>query len=726
MCFLLLLASFTATTCSLFLQQKSRSGPYTAIRLSFIQSLIFHGVIVFFYNEVFSLLNLITPLTARLYWCVVAVLTCGWLVRSLKGRPALQPLLDPLKSLLRLNGVDRRARFLIYTGLAVLILPLLALAVYAPPNNYDSNHYHLNRVLYWLNNQNLDHFPTMYVQQLYLNVFAEYLVLHTFLLAGSEQLANLIQFGAMLGSIMAVSLLAKRTGLAYRGQLLAGVLMACLPIGLFESTTTQVDYVACFFFVSFVLFIHWFLDRPDRLTLVWGLMALVFGSFTKYPVLFFALPFVVYFAVQILRRQGFRFGIGVLMSAVLLYGVVFSLFFARNYVVFGSILSPQTTSRLLNDKIPVEGYSITYTASNLVKNMGLHVGTPYLPYNLQAESVIEQLHQLLGVPVDEPAISKDHFHVRFSMEEDSAPNTVHLLLLLAAVLILFSRRGHSSAKLLFGLSLAGIVLYCSLFKFQWFNSRIHMQFFAMGCVITAYVYEAILKRSGFYLTLMLYVLSMAIVLGNPNKMVIPVRYVAKRALAHVPRHLGALSAEQQQRYFQAVGTYYAPDSTDTCPYCLTLRQSYNYGDRSLIFQKLDSIHFFRHDKEESILFESRTKAYFASHTDDYKAYSQLLTRIGTDVQNVGFLSSTNLGFYHFWSALNQQTSRPVNMAYIRYPHEYAHLPNARRTFSYNYILSDKADLVRQLIKPSEIAQMYTFDALTLVRLKRPSRQTYQF
>lgn len=379
MYFLLLLASCTATTLGLFLRYQPRNGPYTAIRLSVVKSLMFHGVIIFFYNEVFSFFNLISPLTARLYWFIIAVVTCGWLVRSLGGKADLQPLIHQLKNVAKLNGLDGRSRFLIYTGLIFLILPLLALAVYTPPNNFDSNHYHLSRVLYWLINHNLDHYPTMFVQQLYHNVFAEYLVLHTFLLVGSDQLANIIQFGAMLGSIASVSLLAKRIGLRYRGQLLAGVLILCLPIGLFESTSTQVDYVACFFFTSFVMFGYWFLDRPERPTLVWFLLALVFGSFTKYPVLFFALPFVIYFAIQILRRHGLRFGLATLAGAMLLYALVFSPFFARNYAMFDSILSPQATSRLRDEKIPVDGYSIAYTASNFIKNAGLHVGTPYLP-----------------------------------------------------------------------------------------------------------------------------------------------------------------------------------------------------------------------------------------------------------------------------------------------------------------------------------------------------------
>jgi hypothetical protein len=725
MYFLLLIVSFIATTLCLFLRYEARNGPYTAIRISFLISLILHAVIIFFYNEIFSYFNLITPLTARIYWFIVALATSGWLAYTLQGRTSLRQLFDQIGSFVRLIHVDGRSRFLVYTGLALLILPLLALALYAPPNNYDSHHYHLSRVLYWLADQNLDHFPTMHVQQLYHNVFAEYLILHSFLLVGSDQLANLFQFGAMLGSVVAVSLLGKCLGLTYRGQLLAGILMACLPIGMFESTTTQNDYVACFFFISFVLFGYWFLDRPNRLTMVWCLLALVFGGFTKYTILFFALPFVLYFACIIIKKRGFLFGVGTLAGAVLLFGLIFAPFFSRNYEAFGSIMSPKEDARLVSEKIPVDKFSVPYSISNVIKNAGLHIGLPYPPYNRQAESVVAGIHHLLGVSLSEPAISKDVFTVKFSMQEDMAPNTFHFFLLLIAALILFFHRGHWSAKLMFGLGLLGFVLFSSTFKFQQFSSRTHMPFFAIGCVISAYTFQAVLKRTGFYLILVLYVLSLTVVLGNPGKMVVPIRYLGKRLAAYIPSSICSESPKQRQLFQQVLGPYYVHTSTSYAQ-CFAVRQAYTYNDRRTIFHKLDSIGYYKHDKEESILFESRAQAYFANHTNEYDDYAPLLPYVGPDVQNIAMMFNNDSGFYHYWSALSQQVDHPIRMAYNRYFNEYTNLPNAKRPFCYNYILTNDVALVHELIKPDDIADMHSSGKLILIHLKQPSCQTYQF
>ncbi|UFH52030.1 hypothetical protein [Spirosoma sp. KNUC1025] len=132
MYFTLLLISFIAATLSLFRRHETRNGPYTAIRLAFIQSLILHGLFIFVYNEIFSALNLITPLTARLYWFFVALVVIGWLSRSLGAKSSWQQLRHQLGSLVRVRTLDGRSRFLLYIGLVLIIIPLLILAVYTP------------------------------------------------------------------------------------------------------------------------------------------------------------------------------------------------------------------------------------------------------------------------------------------------------------------------------------------------------------------------------------------------------------------------------------------------------------------------------------------------------------------------------------------------------------------------------------------------------------------
>jgi len=718
---LLSVFSFGALFLCQFLRERTHNGPFTSFRLAYVQAAIMLSSLVFLYNEVASAANLITPTSSRLFWLVVSLGAGGWLVYS--RRQGLLNLKTSLPGGVTGPGrVDSPSVGIIGAGCLLIIGPLLWLAIYAPPSNFDSHQYHLTRILFWMANRNLDHYPTPHIQQLYHNVFAEYLVLHTFLLTGSDRFANLVQFAAMLGSVLAVSMLARLFGLAYRGQLLAAILMLTLPIGLYEATTTQNDYVACFFFAAFVLFGYRFLQQGQRSELIWCLLSLVLGSFTKYTVMFFALPFVIYFGIAILRKRGFGFGAGVAGGAAGLFGLVFAPFLARNYALFGAVLGPVAGSRFYTEKIPVDAVSVAYTISDTIKNAGLHLGLPYMPYNRWVDSVIEQIHRWLGVSVTDPAVSLNAYHTRFVMQEDMAPNTVHFVLLTLAALLIVFRRGHGPMKLFVALMVVGFVLFSSTFKFQFFSSRTQMPFFALGCVATAYAIGQLLNRSGFWLMVLLYAFGLTVVLGNLAKMVIPVRYQTKRLLAHIPRDICPATPRQRQQFEQVMRPYYRLDPAAAC---YPLRQPYGFADRQLIFHKLDSINYFQVDKSQSVLVQSRVQAYFSSHPNDYTDYATLLPYVGNDAQNVGMLFGDDSGTYHYWAALAETLHRPVGMAYLRYFREYDKLPNAHQPFRYNYILVNAHNLIG-LIDPKTIASVHASGKLTLIRLRQPSDKTYPY
>ncbi|MEZ4900809.1 MAG: hypothetical protein R2822_03175 [Spirosomataceae bacterium] len=163
-------------------------------------------------------------------------------------------------------------------------MPLLFLALYSVPNNVDSINYHLTRVVCWLQNHNVKHYPTFHVQQLYHNVMSEYILLHVLALSGHDFFLHLVQFSAMVGSILGVGLIAQLMGLSYNGQLIISILQLSLPIGVLEATTTQNDYVATFFFIGFVYFGLRFRKTIVWQDALWMSVCLALGGFTKYPV----------------------------------------------------------------------------------------------------------------------------------------------------------------------------------------------------------------------------------------------------------------------------------------------------------------------------------------------------------------------------------------------------------------------------------------------------------
>jgi hypothetical protein len=122
---------------------------------------------------------------------------------------------------------------------------------------------------------------------------------------------------------------------------------------------------------------------------------------------------------------------------------------------------------------------------------------------------------------------------------------------------------------------------------------------------------------------------------------------------------------------------------------------------------------------------NRNRAYFLSNPDNYLSFKELLPHIPTD-RNVGVMFRRNVGYYHFWSATNNQVQRPGQMDYIRYMKELSSLKNAQKKFCYEYILSDDPTLIDSFIPQGNIARIYSSELLHLVELKKTSCEKYPF
>jgi Dolichyl-phosphate-mannose-protein mannosyltransferase len=719
MLILLLFISIIGSTL-VFFKNSNLSTPYTSFRLAFLYALLGHSGLVLAFTELVSPFSLINRTTVISFWFLIDLLIIYLLMVDRNKKKWMNHLI----SIGRLKKMSVKGKLTIYLGVLILILPLFLLAIYTPPNNYDSHWYHLNRVLFWMWNGNVDHFPTICLFQLYNNVFAEYILLHVFLISGTDQFVNLVQFAAMLGSVVSVSLLAKNFGSSYRGQLLAGLIVLSLPIGILESTTTQNDYVSCFYFLCFVLFGYRLLAEKTGRDVLFFIISLVLGCFTKYTIFFFALPFAFFFGIQFLGRYGFRPSLKLLGGSMTCFLVVFGPFLLRNYQAFGDLLSPSKDSTLFSHKIPVDKFGLAYTASNVVKNIGLQIGLPYAPYNSFMDSVVERIHNWLGVNTNDPALSLDAYRTRFSIQEDMAPNTIYMFMLVIAVLFIFSKSEHGNIKLFFGLALLGFILFCTIFKFQLWSTRTQMPFLALGSVLVAQA-ACIQIRSARLplLILFLFAISLPIIFGNSAKMIIPVRYASKKLTAYIPSDICPVDTIQAALFKRTVSNYYDCAVGDIC---YPKRTQFAYTKRVQIFAKLDSIHYYDSEKENSIWTTSRTKAYFLNHLSDYENFRSVLNYPLPGMNHVGVFFRKVDGFYHYWCALNYQRRQPLDMAYIRYDKQLRKLANAQKPYYYDYILTDDIDLLRQAVPTANITSVYGTGSLKLIRLKSPSKTVYTF
>ena len=138
----------------------------------------------------------------------------------------------------------------------VFIIGVLAIIAYvSPPNDWDSMTYHMGRVMHWLQNGSVVHYPTHIMRQLGYPPWGEFAIMHLQALAGSDRFAPLVQWVGMLGCLIGVSLIVQEFGYDTKRQLFAAVIVATIPAGILQSTSTKNNYMVSFWLVCFVFYL---------------------------------------------------------------------------------------------------------------------------------------------------------------------------------------------------------------------------------------------------------------------------------------------------------------------------------------------------------------------------------------------------------------------------------------------------------------------------------------
>ncbi len=175
-------------------------------RKGVLAAAILEGASVVVITEVLSVPRLITRGGVAIAWLVICVVGLLYL-RMLKRRaPHFSPSGKPSGE--RLDTVTKG--LIVASGIIVLLVGLIA--VIAAPSIWDAMEYHLPRVVMWISNHSVRFYPTPDFCQLVFGPWAEYAMMHTYLLWGSDRFVNFVQFFSFVGSIIGVSLVAHKLG----------------------------------------------------------------------------------------------------------------------------------------------------------------------------------------------------------------------------------------------------------------------------------------------------------------------------------------------------------------------------------------------------------------------------------------------------------------------------------------------------------------------------------
>jgi hypothetical protein len=469
-----------------------KKSTFESVGRAAIKAVLACCLLVFIATEGLSFFSLIYNGSIMLFWAIVLAISV--FVFLLRKRGTTEFVCIPK------TCIDKDHKFLIYLMFALVVCPLIVIAAYYPPNTADSMAYHLPRIEYWIQNGSISHYPTMIKTQLFCHPFAEYILLHFRLLSGGDFLYNFLQFFCMICSTILVALIAKIFGADYKFQIIAALLALTIPMGLVQSTSTQNDLVAAFFLISFVYFCLDLLLRKNQnrfgTNVAFAAISISLGMLTKLTNATFSAPFCFWFLYLFVQKFKFKIFRAALI-AIPIFLSINSPFYVRNYNLTGNILGA--------DELVVEmgnqSMNLWFSASNLIKNIGLHVAIPIQRVNDFMSKIIYKIHNIFGVDPNEPATTFHgiKYNVMFFMDEGRAGNTILMFLILVSIAFfvfcaLSKKRNDATVAIYMLCIVVSMFLFSGIFKSQIWHSRLQLPIFVLACPAVAVFLKTIFEN----------------------------------------------------------------------------------------------------------------------------------------------------------------------------------------------------------------------------------------
>ncbi len=372
------------------------------------------------------------------------------------------------------------------TVVGIFALVTLLVGLVAPPMTFDSMTYHLARVAHWRANGSIDHYPTHILRQLMFGNCAEVLILQFHVLgAGSDTMANLVQWLAWVGCIAAGSLLVRELGGDRLAQCFGAAFVGTAPMLLLQASSTQNDLVCACFLVAFVWFGLRALREP-RTDLVWMAgLSLALAIATKGTAYVFGAPFAMAGFAALWRLQGWRASVRQALIVSICIVAFNGPLWVRNVQTFNYPLGDSQLLRSVNN----DSLSWRPLVSNGLRNAALHVGALSGSWASRSQRAVVAVHGWLGLDPEDPGTTfrGERFQVlSFVPHEDFHGNPLHagmILAGLAAVTAGAIRRSTDSRLIAVSLCwMSAALLFLLLLKWQPWHSRLHTPLLVLGVV----------------------------------------------------------------------------------------------------------------------------------------------------------------------------------------------------------------------------------------------------
>ncbi|MEI8061174.1 MAG: phospholipid carrier-dependent glycosyltransferase [Candidatus Berkelbacteria bacterium] len=473
----IVLIFFALTLYLLTLFFQSKKDQPDDFRASFIAALATTSVVAIIFAELLSLFNSLSRIPITALWLIFIL----WLI-SLNKKEILAGRTSIFSQRKIKTGKKVIGQRFFFAILLIFLTATFTVAYFSSPNNWDSMTYHLPRILHWIQNQNLNFYPTNNTRQLYSSPGAEIFSLNFFLLTAGDRLANIIQWLAYLGSIISASLICRSLGGNKYSQAAAAILLAALPAAILQSTSTQNDLTATFFILCAVYFILELIKKLTRLNIILVGCTIGLAVLVKASSAFFLAPFVIFYGINLIQINK-KASIRPMIMIFLIAMAINTPFLVRNYQFYHSLTAPE--SKTLTNA----NFGWKETSSNLVKNIAINsvIGNNWIVSKV--DLTVKKFHQKINYPLNSMKTSfGDGKFILAPLvaqtNEDLAGNPILLIAILLSIIIaIFSWRKTPKAITIFLiLSLLALVIFSTVFRWQVWGTRLMLPFFALATI----------------------------------------------------------------------------------------------------------------------------------------------------------------------------------------------------------------------------------------------------
>ena len=444
-----------------------------SIRNFLIWKALILGFFIAISTEILSFFDAINSLSIKIIWIVVIAIFI-FISFSLIKKKFHTNFLEKISNL---------PRFEIIFIFLIFFLTFINSVIY-PPNTLDAMQYHLPKVMHWVQNNNLDFYPTHYLNQLILAPFSEFVILHLQLLFNGDYFFNLVQWYSMIISCLTTSLIAKELGCNIKFQIFSALFCATIPMGILQANSTQTDYVTSMWLSIMVYFLLKYINQGMLKYIFAFAVALGIGILTKGTFYIYALPFCIWLSLHIVIKNRKHF---------------FYLFAIPLIILFLNLGHYSRNINLYNNPLGLSEESVDWTNEtknletltvNIFRNIGLNLAVPNKKINMFTAKKITVFLEGLNMSVKNPETTKvSHrgYYIPFSFYESSAPNTPHFIIFLLCFFIIYKKKLLYNEKNYFFSLIAGFLLICFLLKWTGVQNRLLLSFFVLSSPIVSFV-----------------------------------------------------------------------------------------------------------------------------------------------------------------------------------------------------------------------------------------------